>query len=310
MSDERSLADLSPTLVRSRLRAGGLLLRTGPFTFRLRSPHAALARNLQRLYGGFADLPADAPVDFDLEISDGALWRRFLRRQSRCVFDGRAVFEPLPAAHAYALLEWSMNWCISSHAHQYLIVHAAVLARNDRALILPAPPGSGKSTLCAALTHSGWRLLSDELTLIDMQDGSIWPMCRPVSLKNASIPVIRQFAPDAVFGEVTRDTTKGDVIHMAVPVEHLRLVMQPARARWIVYPRYEAGADTQLRVRPRASAVLDLARNAFNFHFQGDAGFERLCDVVETCDCFDFRYSQLPEAMACFNSLAEEAPRA
>jgi predicted ATPase len=31
-------------------------------------------------------------------------------------------------------------------------------------VILPAPPGSGKSTLCAALVTRGWRLLSDELT--------------------------------------------------------------------------------------------------------------------------------------------------
>ncbi len=291
-----------------RLRSGGLVLQTGPFTFRIHSPHAGVARNLRLLYANHA-LPADdTPADFALEIADGAAWRRFWRRQACFVFDGRAVFEPLPAAHAFALLEWSMNWCISSHAHQYLIVHAAVLAHGDRALILPAPPGSGKSTLCAALTHSGWRLLSDELTLIDMRDGRIWPLCRPVSLKNASIPVIRQFAPQAVFGEVTRDTTKGDVIHMAVPPDHLRQVQQPARARWIVYPRYVSGADTQLQPRPRAGAVVDLARNAFNYHFQGKAGFDLLCDVVEGCDCFDFRYSRLPEAMAAFNALAGAAP--
>ena len=84
-------------------------------------------------------------------------------------------------------------------------------------------------------------------------------------------------------------------------------MQRPARARWIVYPRYESGSATQLHARQRASAVVDLARNAFNFHFQGDAGFERLCDVVEGCDCFDFRYSQLHEAMDCFNTLANSA---
>ncbi len=307
MAEPATLGDLSTTVLAARLRHDGVLLRTGPFVFRLRSPHAVVARNLHTLYGRHGLLNDGTAADFDLAIGDGAAWRRFWRRQACFVFDGRAVFEPLPASHAFALLEWAMNWCISSHAHQYLIVHAAVLARDAQALILPAPPGSGKSTLCAALTHSGWRLLSDELTLIDMDDGRIWPLCRPVSLKNASIPVIRQFAPQAVFGELTVDTSKGDVAHMAVPDEHLRRAHEPARARWIVYPRYVAGADTQLTPRPRAPAMVDLARNAFNYHYQGDAGFERLCSVVEACDCFDFRYSRLAEAMACFDTLAAAA---
>lgn len=307
MTEALTLGKLRLPDLATLLREDGLLLRTGPFTFRLRSPHAVLARNVRQLYGTMPVLAASTPADFDLAIADGAPWRRFWRRQCRCEFDGKSVFEPLPAAHAYALLEWSMNWCISSHAHQYLIVHAAVLARGDHGLILPAPPGSGKSTLCAALTHHGWRLLSDELTLVDMQDGRLWPLCRPVSLKNDSIAVIRQFAPRAVFGEVTHDTAKGDVVHMAVPEEHLLQVQRPVRARWVVYPRYLAGAATQLVTRQRASAVLDLARNAFNFHFQGPEGFERLCDLVEACDCYDFSYSQLSEAMSCFDVLASGA---
>jgi hypothetical protein len=42
-----------------------------------------------------------------------------------------------------------------------------VLERGGRALLLPAPSGSGKSTLCAGLAFNGWRLLSDELALLD-----------------------------------------------------------------------------------------------------------------------------------------------
>lgn len=304
MPETTTLAHCAPAWLKQRLCGPGLVVRTGPFLFRLRSPHALVAENLHRLYGRHPVLPDDTLADFDMAVADGAAWRRFSRRQARFVFDGKSVFEPLPAAHAFALLEWSMNWCISSHAHQYLIIHAAVLARGDQALVLPAPPGSGKSTLCAALTHSGWRLLSDELTLIDMSDGQVWPLCRPVSLKNASIEVIRRFAPQAVFGSVTRDTAKGDVVHMAVPVEHLAQVERPARIRWIVYPRYEAGAATQLAPRARSAAVVDLARNAFNFQLQGRAGFDRLCATVQASACFDFRYSQLQEAMRSFDALA------
>ena len=301
------LSGLAPAQCRDRLRGAGLVLRTGPFVFRLRSPHARVSEGLLAMYGDHPVLAADTLADFDVTIDDGAAWRRLLRRQARFVFDGHPVFEPLPADQAYALLEWAMNWCISSHAHRFLIVHAAAIERGGQALILPAPPGSGKSTLCAALIHSGWRLLSDELTLIDPIDGRVHPLCRPVSLKNESIAVLQQFAPQARFSRVTHDTAKGSVVHMQVPAAQLALIDLPARPRWIVYPRFTRGAATTLTPRRRSLALVDLARNAFNFQLQGEAGFDSLCALVKGCETLDFGYSRLDEAIAAFDRLAAGA---
>jgi HprK-related kinase A len=307
MPESVKLSGLSQRELEHCLLGEGLVLRTGPFLFRLHSPHRVVSQGLATMYADHTVLPADTLVDFDLSISGGVGLHRHVRRQARFIFDGRPVFEPLPAAHAYALLEWAMNWCISSHAHQYLIVHAAVIERSGAAVILPAPPGSGKSTLCAGLIHSGWRLLSDELTLIDMRDGLIWPLCRPVSLKKESIAVMQRFAPQARFGRVTHDTAKGSVVHMKVPTSHLAEVDVPARARWIVYPRFAEGAPTEMTPRTRASALVDLARNAFNFGLQGEAGFDRLCSVVHGCDCADFSYSDMQQAVVAFDAMAGSA---
>src|SRR3546814_10587342 len=88
------------------------------------------------------------------------------------------------------MLEWGLNWCIGAHGHQFLIIHAAVIARNGLAAILPGAPGSGKSTLTACLVHNGWRLLSDEMALVSLQDGGLTALARPISLKNRSIDLI------------------------------------------------------------------------------------------------------------------------
>ncbi len=299
------LAALGAAELSRRARQGSLVIQTGPFHFRLQSPHALLCEGLCLLY---ADHPVAEPssfADFRVVIGHGAGLRRWVRPQSVFEFDGHRVFEPLPAAHAYPLLEWAMNWSISSHAHQFLIIHAAVVERNGHALILPAPPGSGKSTLCAALVHSGWRLLSDELALVDLDNDAVWPLCRPVSLKNRSVDVIQAFAPAAVFNRITHDTHKGSVTHMKVPADQLARVHEPARPRWIVYPRYLAGAQTRLQSRARAPAVVDLARQSFNFSVLGDRGFAALTRLVRGCSCDDFEYSNLPEAMALFTAMAD-----
>ena len=300
-----TLGDRTAADVRQRLRGNGLLVRTGPFVFRLCSPHGLVSDGLHALYADYPLAADDTFADFTVTIDHGIGLRRWLRPQARFLFDGRGVFEPLPADQAYPLMEWAMNWCISAHAHQYLIVHAAVLERGGMALVMPAPPGSGKSTLCAALALSGWRLLSDELALLDLSNGLVWPLCRPISLKNRSIEIVRRFAPGAVLSEETHDTSKGTVAHMKVPREHVLRMDETALPAWVVFPRWQAGAAPQLAPRPKADAMMELGRNAFNYQMLGRAGFERLADLVSACDCYDFSYSRLDDAIAVFDRLAD-----
>ena len=159
------LRELSCTVVRQRLASDGLILKIGPFSFRLLTTHLPIVDALTRLYADYALLDGGEFVDYTVEIARGSGFRRWIRRQAVFKFDGGEPFVPLPEAHAFPLLEWSMNWCIATHAHHFLLLHSAVIEREGCAVILPAPPGSGKSTLCAGLVNRGWRLLSDELAL-------------------------------------------------------------------------------------------------------------------------------------------------
>lgn len=45
--------------------------------------------------------------------------------------------------------------------------------------MLVGTTGAGKSTLCAALCADGWRLLSDEMALIEPDTGRLRGMGRP-----------------------------------------------------------------------------------------------------------------------------------
>ena len=243
-------------------------------------------------------------ADFHVRIARPRGLRRWLKPQVVFEFDGAPPFLPLPADQAFPILEWGLNWCISTHCHQYLVIHAAVVELGGRALMLPAPPGSGKSTLCAGLVSRGWRLLSDELALLDPATGSIAPLARPVSLKNASIEVIRSFAPDAVLSATVHDTLKGSVAHMKPPGDAVRRALEPAPARWIVMPRYQAGAASDLRPLSRGRAFMRLAESAFNYQIHGRRGFELLASTVESCECFEFTYGDLEGAARTFAQLA------
>lgn len=292
--------------LRRQLAGAGIWLRTGPFSLRLRSRIPSVAEGLAELYGQFEVRNAhEAFADFHVSVNPPANLRRWLRPQAAFSFDGMQPFKPLPRDQAFPMLEWGLNWCVSTQAHQYLIIHAAVVEKNGLAAILPAPPGSGKSTLAAGLVLSGWRLLSDELTLIDRRTGRIQPLPRPVSLKNKSIDVIRQFAPDVHINRASHDTIKGTVAHMRPPRDSVRRQHETARPGWVIFPKWEAGVAATLTPRSQAQTFMFLAQNAFNYSHLGADGFRVGTALIDQTDCYDFHYSALDEAIATFDRLAE-----
>ncbi|WP_338769379.1 HprK-related kinase A [Massilia sp. METH4] len=284
------------------LAGPGIHLRTGRFTTLLRSPIASVADGIHRLYG---DYPLSSGfADFHLDLVRPATLRRWLRPQVTLLYDRRSMFKPLPLDQAFPMFEWGLNWCVSSRANRYLIIHAAVVEKNGRAVILPAPPGSGKSTLCAALVgRGGWRLLSDELALLRLEEGVLHPLPRPISLKNASIAVIRDYVPGSVMSRAVTDTAKGTVAHMRAPADSVARAGESALPAWVVFPRFEAGSAATAEPVARADTFMQLAQNCFNYSLLGAEGFTALAGLVERSRGYRFRYSKLDDALAFFDSL-------
>lgn len=144
------------------------------------------------------------------------------------------------------------------------------------------------------------------MALIDFESGQIWPAPRPVSLKNESIDIIRHRSKDIHIGPSFTDTHKGTVAHMRPPQESVDAMHTPARAAWVVFPRYEAGTALLPASMSACQATLKLADDSFNFPLLGKDGFELLCDVAFVCDAYDLHYSDLDEAIAWFDHRAAQ----
>ena len=299
------ISAITESQLSKRLSGPGLVLQAGPFVTRLTSSIPLLVKGIHGLYAEYPLVDDDLFVDFHVRVNPPTGFRRWFRPQARFRFDNYKPFTPLPIDQAVPIFEWGLNWCISNYAHQYLIVHSAVVERNGVSIIFPAPPGSGKSTLCAALVSKGWRLLSDEMALIDRKDQQLVPVPRPVSLKNQSIDLIRDYAPDMYLGSSTKGTTKGTIAHMAVPVGSIERQHEKVKPSFIVFPKYTAGAEPVLQQMSTPLAGIKLIENCFNYHVLGEEGFNMITGLVDTCECLEFSYSRLDDALQIFNELSE-----
>ncbi len=290
------------------LKSSGLVLDIGLFKFNICSSLRLIEETLATLYCDYVCAEYDninELVDFHVQVKQvNKIPSAFVfNRQAQFFLDNTAPFTPLPIQHAPAIIEWGMNWCISSQVNTHLVVHAAVIEKNGFAAVMPAPPGSGKSTLTASLVQEGWRLLSDELTLIQFDTHRVSPFPRPISLKNESINVIKNRYPSIVFGPVSSDTAKGTVCHIRPPRLSVKNQHIDCPVGWIIFPKYQAGVETEFLPFDKPQTLMSIAENSFNYSVLGKLGFDIIKNVVATADCYQFKYSSLDEAVSIFSKL-------
>jgi HprK-related kinase A len=299
--------DLGQHELLHRLAECGLFVRFGPFNIRIRSDVSAFATVAHSLYRPYPLLPEGSLVDFHVAVARRKGLRRWVHRQVVFSVDGRRTFAPYAQGHAFPAMEWGLNWCIATRAHHLLMLHCAVVERDGRAILFPAWPGHGKSTLCTALAFSGWRLLSDEFGLVRPQDGMMLPIPRLIPLKNESIAVMARFRPEAVMGPSFFGTRKGTVAHVMPPEESIRRAQEPAKPSWLIFPRWIAEAPLALEPIPKSQAFLMVATNAFNYEVLDETAFRLVTDMVKVCDCYSLLYSDLNQAITAIDALTHSS---
>jgi HprK-related kinase A len=289
------------------MRGDGLALRMAPLTVRLRSQLPHLAEQIFFLYRnhGVGNPKEFADIDIRmLEVPEGLPWGT---PRVQFVVDGTTPFDPFPLAQALPMFEWGLNWVFAHRMHDYLVLHAAAVARGDRAILFPAWPGSGKSTLAVSLACRGWRYLSDEFGVVHFSGGEVLPFVRPAALKNESIEVMRRWAPPEALGDTFTGTRKGTVVHYRAPPSSVEQGHVPATIAAVVFPDFKPGASVLVRPLPRAASFLKLAGNAFNYEVVGEQGFRAVTQIVRRCDSCILQYGDLAGAHAAIDEIFDRA---
>lgn len=274
----------------------------------MRSSIPAVDESVGLLYAAHEVEPPFPGAHFTLRVDPPTLVRRFTRRQAQFSLDGESPYLPLPISMAVPMLEGGLNWSIGSRATHLIAIHSATLERDGVGLMMPAPPGSGKSTLCAALVARGWRLLSDEFGLIDPTSGELIPVPRPIALKDRSRDVIGAWWPEAVFGRSVLNNEGQLVSYVRPPVASVDASARRCKPGLVVVPRYREGAHVTVSRLTRARTVMHLADSSFNYNLHGRIGFDRLVEIAHTASAVVLEYSRLDDGVRAVGDLLAACP--
>jgi HprK-related kinase A len=277
----------------------------GPVSFRIGSEWRRPVAQLRRLYSGYPG--PEGACDFTVRLEAERPWRRWLRPS--VAIRGDYVLPdaaPLPLAQGLLAAEMGMNLQMALGQKRFLLLHAASVERDGRALLLTGHSGAGKSTLGALLGERGWRFMGDEFALLGLDDGLLHPFPRAVSLKNESLGLFDGVDP-ARLGPVLTGTPKGRIRHLRPNCNALARMGEPARPVAIVFPRFGRDLDPAVREVGAAEAFMRLTQASTNYVALGERGFDALTRFVRTLPSKAIDYSDTAQAEELIDSLWRSA---
>lgn len=267
------------------------------YAFRIRTASASGAQIIERTLSDFrrpdgAQVPTYEFVEHDND--PGALFS--------VVLEERRLFGPASPDLTFNYLIWHIMGEATDRCTDLLLVHAGVASWNGQAVVLPAASGSGKTTLTAGLVRAGFSYLTDEVAALSPQDETVVPFPMALSIKPGSYSVLADLLPPLApevqrFVDGRRPLLPSDIRPGSVGV--------PVPVRLIVFPRYLAGAETTLTPMTRAEAVVELAHNGFNFETFKRRGFDLLCRLARSADCYRLRVGDLDEAVETIRGILD-----
>lgn len=191
-------------------------------------------------------------------------------------------------------LFWDINRNVIERTRGLLLFHASAVELRARAVVFPAPMGSGKTTLVSGLIQRGARYLTDEAVAIAPTDLRIRPYPKPLSIDTGSWEVLRDLRP-RVDGSLEPFLEAG----WYVPAAEIRedAIGTGCVPRLVIAPRYERGVPTDLVPIRRSEALVNLAENCFNItNFGPRRSMEILARVVRSSRCYRLTVGDLGDA--------------
>ncbi len=215
--------------------------------------------------------------------------------QLRC--DDVPVFSDATAFHVLGTLLWHVNAQATQRTMPgHVLLHAAAATWDGRAVVLPAPMESGKTTTVTGLLLAGFGYLTDEAAAVSLTDLHVEPFHKSLSVDNGSWPVL---------AGLREQDAGGMPAQWQVPVSSLGTSSLSSRApvAFVVLPKYVAGADTVLEPLTPATAALELCASTFQFLADPIRNLEGLATLCRTVECYRLTIGDLDAAVTLVREL-------
>ena len=169
-----------------------------------------------------------------------------------------------------------------------LKLHAAVVVREGKALLLLGDSWAGKTTLALRLTEEGWQYFSDDAAVFDTGSTAVRPFPKP--------PGVKAYSWDQMSHHWTSLADHFDPPDAAflIPPPFTGSLDEEAEPRWLVFLEYDPSEPGRLEAVPQGAATAKVAGHADRVD---GATLSRIAQLARGCSSYRLAYGSTEQAV-------------
>lgn len=187
----------------------------------------------------------------------------------------------------------TLHWVLASHGRH--MVHAAVVATDDGAVLIAGKGWSGKTTTALACVEAGFHFLGDNYAVLSDADAA--PVAYTL-FSNAKLrPGTLGLLPELESAVVERDVP--DDAKLIVDFRHHRpaQLRGSAPVKAVLVPELSGGASTRVEPAPARAGLMALAPSTiYQLPNNGGAGLRPMAELVRTVPTFSLKLGTDPRS--------------
>ena len=208
--------------------------------------------------------------------------------------------KPVDSAPDFLIALSNLEWHVVDHAlaqrTDLFQMHAAALALPTRraGLVLAGVSGAGKSTLTLALMLRGFSPFSDDVTIVNPDTLELMPFPRAFHVDERTWQVL-----EPVAGVLLHTDPEMPAGYFCPP----QWAHRPVPLRWVVFPDYQVGRQSQLSRMTRADAVAALVANSGTLHRVPRLALRTAVRIAEQVPCYRLAAGDLAQSIVLLQEL-------
>ncbi len=222
--------------------------------------------------------------------------------------DGLTLYRMDRDYHLCPILMDQIRMSCYENVRDYLLFHSGAVVKNGRAILLPAPKQSGKTTLTLGLLNYGYRYVTDEVGAIQHETLEVVPYQRPIYMWNWSRPLGKEMSKSFRSyryraDDIPRSAERGRWQYI-VPQDGAVMARDSHwKVDWIIFPRYTPKGKTVLKPLGTAQAVVSLMQNGWNQELFHDGGLKICAKLARRARCYTLEMGNLDRACELIEDL-------